>query len=54
MSRHGQRLPDDLGHITEAIERIERYTAALDEAGFERDELVRMPVNDALERGAWF
>lgn len=28
------RVPDDLEHILQAIERIGRYTADMDEAGF--------------------
>ena len=31
MSRHGQRLPDYLGHIAEAIERIECYIVSIDQ-----------------------
>ena len=31
-------------HITEAIERIQRYTAGLDEAGFVRSQLVQDAV----------
>ena len=34
MSRGAQRLPDYLGHILQAIERIERYTHDVDEVGF--------------------
>ena len=49
MSRHGQRLPDYLGHIAEAIERIERYTASIDQAAFERDELIQDAVIRNLE-----
>ena len=49
MSRHGQRLPDYLGHIAEAIERIERYTASIDHAAFERDELIQDAVIRNLE-----
>ena len=32
------RLADYLGHIVEAIDRIQRYVAGLDEQGFLRDE----------------
>jgi len=32
------RLPEYLGHILEAIERIHRYVEDLDEAGFLHDE----------------
>lgn len=28
------RVPDYLGHILKAIERIDRYTADMDEVGF--------------------
>lgn len=35
------RVPDYLGHILRAIERIERYTADMDEAGFLNSELVQ-------------
>jgi uncharacterized protein with HEPN domain len=31
MSRDQQRLSDDLAHILEAIERIDRYTGDMDE-----------------------
>lgn len=34
MSRDPQRLPDYLGHILEAIERIQAYVADVDEVGF--------------------
>ena len=34
MSRGPQRLPDYLGHILEAIERIQRYVRDIDEVGF--------------------
>ena len=32
------RLRDYLGHILEAVERIQRYTADLDKVGFQRAE----------------
>ena len=32
------RLADYLGHIVEAVERIQRYVSELDEQGFLRDE----------------
>ena len=44
MSSDPARLPDYLGHITEAIERIQRYTGGLDEAGFVRSQLVQDAV----------
>lgn len=34
MSRDPQRLPDYLGHMLEAIRRIERYAAGLDQEAF--------------------
>ncbi len=34
MSRDPQRLPDHLGHILEAIERIQAYVEDVDEVGF--------------------
>ena len=44
MSSDQARLPDYLGHITEAIERIQRYTWGLDEAGFVQSQLVQDAV----------
>ncbi len=38
------RLGDYLGHILEAIERINRYTADLDRAGFESTERIQDAV----------
>ena len=38
------RLPDYLGHILEAIERIARYVEDLDENGFLANELVQDAV----------
>lgn len=34
MTRDPQRVPDYLGHILEAIQRIERYAGGIDEAAF--------------------
>ena len=34
MSKDPLRLPDYLGHILQAIERIHRYTHGFDEAAF--------------------
>ena len=39
MTGERQRLPDFLGHILQAIERIERYTDGMDEADFLRSEI---------------
>lgn len=44
MSRDPQRLADFLGHIVTAIERIERYTADLDEIAFLDSEIVQDAV----------
>jgi uncharacterized protein with HEPN domain len=38
MNDKHQRLRDDLGHILQAVERIERYTAAMTETVFLREE----------------
>lgn len=43
------RLRDYLGHILKAIERIDRYTAGLDEAGFLGSELVQDAVIRNIE-----
>ena len=44
MNRAHRRLDDDLGHILEAIERIDRYTEGLDERAFRNNRLVRDAV----------
>lgn len=44
MTRDAQRLGDYLGHILEAIERIEHYVADLDEMGFLGNKLVQDAV----------
>jgi len=49
MSRGAQRLPDYLGHILQAIERIERYTHDVDEVGFMQNEMVQDAVIRNLE-----
>lgn len=41
---HPQRLDDYLDHIAEAIERIERYTADMDEVAFLQDEMAQDAV----------
>lgn len=43
------RVPDYLGHILKAIERIARYTAAMDEAAFLNSELVQDAVLRNIE-----
>lgn len=43
------RVPDYLGHILQAIERIDRYTADLDEVGFLSSELVQDAVIRNIE-----
>lgn len=42
--RDQQRLVDYLGHILEAIERIERYTEDMDEMAFLDDEMAQDAV----------
>lgn len=49
MSRDPQRLPDYLGHILEAIERIQHYVDAMDEVGFLGSKLVQDAVIRNLE-----
>jgi len=49
MSRDPQRLPDYLGHILEAIERIQEYVRNLDEAGFSSTKIVQDAVIRNLE-----
>ncbi len=49
MSRDQQRLPDYLQHILEALQRIERYTSALDAEAFMGHELVQDAVIRNLE-----
>jgi len=44
MTYDQQRLSDYLAHITEAIERIERYTEDMDEVAFLDDHLVQDAV----------
>ncbi len=44
MTGDALRLPDHLGHVRQAIERIARYTAGMDEAAFRRDILVQDAV----------
>ena len=44
MSRDPQRLPDYLGHILQAIERIQRYTDDMDELGFVQNEMAQDAV----------
>ena len=43
------RVPDYLGHILKAIERISRYTAGLDEVAFLNSELVQDAVIRNIE-----
>ena len=49
MKRDQQRLPDYLGHILEAIERIGRYTDEIDENSFLQDEMAQDAVIRNLE-----
>jgi len=43
------RVPDYLGHILAAIERIERHTAGVDELGFLNSELIQDAVIRNIE-----
>lgn len=49
MSGKADRVPDYLGHILQAIERIDRYMAGLDEPGFLKNELVQDGVIRNIE-----
>ena len=49
MSRDPQRLPDYLGHILEAIERIQAYVADIDEVGFLSSKIIQDAVIRNLE-----
>ncbi|NCC41633.1 MAG: DUF86 domain-containing protein [Gammaproteobacteria bacterium] len=49
MKRDQQRLADDLGHLLEAIERIEHYTEDMDEPAFLNNPLVQDAVIRNLE-----
>lgn len=49
MSRDKQRLADYLGHILEAIERIDHYTEDMDEVAFLRNEMAQDAVIRNLE-----
>ena len=49
MTRDQPRLADYLVHITEAIERIARYTKGMNEAAFLNNELVQDAVIRNLE-----
>ena len=49
MSRDPQRLPDYLGHILEAIERIQHYVDDMDEVRFLNSKLVQDAVIRNLE-----
>ena len=44
MTRDQQRLANYLAHLTEAIERIERYTSDMDELAFLSNQLVQDAV----------
>ncbi len=49
MTRDPGRVRDYLGHIAEAIERIQRYTVGLDLAGFQASLIVQDAVIRNLE-----
>lgn len=44
MTAGAARLPDYLRHLQQAIDRIERYTAGMDESAFRTDTLVQDAV----------
>jgi uncharacterized protein with HEPN domain len=46
---HPQRVPDSLGHILQAIERIQRYTGQMEESEFLQNEIVQDAVVRNLE-----
>ena len=48
MSRGPQRLPDYLGHILEAIERIQRYVQDIDEVGSHSPAAINQPAGTLL------
>lgn len=49
MTRDPQRLADYLGHLLEAIQRVERYSAGIDEVAFVASEIVQDAVIRNLE-----
>ncbi len=49
MSRDPQRLPDYLGHILQAIERIHSYVEEVDEVGFLSSKIIQDAVIRNLE-----
>lgn len=44
MTRDPRRLPDYLGYILQAVQRIRRYTEQVDEAAFLQSEMVQDAV----------
>jgi uncharacterized protein with HEPN domain len=44
MSKAAPRLPDYLGHILQAIERIQRYTSGMSETDFAQSEVIQDAV----------
>lgn len=49
MNQEKQRLADYLGHIQEAIERIQQYVDGLDDAGFKQSNMAQDAVIRNLE-----
>lgn len=49
MNQQKQRLPDYLGHILEAIERIRRYTDEIDEMAFLHNQMTQDAVIRNIE-----
>lgn len=48
MSKDGLRVPDTLGHILQAIQRIHRYADNLIEVTFLANEMVQGAVSDCF------
>lgn len=44
MKKNELRVPDYLGHILQAIRRIEAYTKDMDEVGFLQNQMVQDAV----------
>jgi len=49
MSAEFDRLSDDIDHILQAIDRIQRYAGDIDEETFRRDEMIQDAVVRNLE-----
>lgn len=49
MSLHPERIPDYIGHMAEALERVLEYTQGMSEAEFSASRLVQDAVMRNLE-----